>query len=79
MVNEVIIPAFGTSDEDVKFIKWLKNVGDTIKKGDLLCELETDKATTELESFFDGVLLKQLVEADSEIAIGTVIAHIGDE
>lgn len=79
MVNEVIIPAFGTSDEDVKLIKWLKNVGDPVKKGDLLCELETDKATTELESFFDGILLKQLVEVDSEIEIGTVIAHIGDE
>ncbi len=79
MVNEVIIPSFGTSDEDVRLVKWLKAEGDTVKKGEALCELETDKATTELESFFDGVLLKQLVEADSEIEIGTVIAHIGDE
>ena len=79
MVNEIIIPYFGTSIEDVRLIKWLKNVGDVVKKGDVLCELETDKATTELESFVEGVLLRQLVEADSEIEIGTVIAHIGNE
>lgn len=79
MVNEVIIPDFGTSVEEVRLVKWLKEVGDTIKKGDALCELETDKATTELESFVEGILLKRLVEDDSEIEIGTVIAHIGEE
>ena len=79
MVNEVIIPDFGTSVDEVKLVKWLKEEGDTIKKGDALCELETDKATTELESFFEGVLLKRLFEDDSEIEIGTVIAHIGEE
>ena len=79
MVNEIIIPDFGTSIEDVRLVRWLKKEGDTVKKGDALCELETDKATTELESFVEGVLLRQLVEADSEIEIGTVIAHIGKE
>ena len=79
MAIEIIIPDFGTSVEEVRLIRWLKKESDTVKKGDALCELETDKATTELESFVEGVLLRQLVEADSEIGIGTVIAHIGKE
>ena len=77
MANEIIIPDFGTSVEEVRLIKWLKKEGETIKKGDALCELETDKATTELESFVEGILLRQLVEAGSEIEIGTTIAYIG--
>ena len=77
MASEIIIPDFGTSVDTVRLIKWLKKEGEAVKKGDALCELETDKATTELESFVEGVLLEQLVEADSEIEIGTVIAYIG--
>ncbi len=79
MANEIIIPDFGTSVDEVKLIKWLKQEGDAVKKGDALCELETDKAATELESFVEGILLRQLVEAGSEIEIGTVIAYIGQE
>ena len=79
MASEIIIPDFGTSVEEVRLIKWLKKEGETVKKGDALCELETDKATTELESFVEGVLLRQLVEADSEIEIGTNIAYVGQE
>ena len=79
MAIEIIIPDFGTSAETVKLVKWLKQVGDFVKKGESLCEIETDKATTELESFVEGVLLEQVVAADSEIPIGTVIARIGKE
>ncbi len=77
MATEVIIPSFGTSKVDVRIMRWQKNVGDPVKRGDVLCELETDKATTELESFADGVLLAQVVPADTEVEIGQVIAHIG--
>ena len=79
MATQIIIPDFGTSVDEVRLVKWLKEEGDAVKKGDALCELETDKAATELESFVEGVLLQQLVEADSEIEIGTVIAYIGQE
>ena len=77
MANEIIIPDFGTSVDEVRLIKWLKQEGEAVKKGDALCELETDKAATELESFVEGILLQQVVEAGSEIEIGTVIAYIG--
>ena len=79
MASEIIIPDFGTSVDTVRLIKWLKEEGQAVQKGDALCELETDKAATELESFVEGILLRQLVEAGSEIEIGTVIAYIGQK
>ena len=50
MANAVIIPDFGTSMDHVVLLNWLKNVGDSVEKGDAICEIETDKATLELES-----------------------------
>ena len=58
-------------------IKWLKKEGDPVKSGDMLAEIETDKATMELESFFDGTLLKQFVPAGSQVAIGAPLCAIG--
>ena len=58
-------------------VKWLKNEGDVIKSGDMLAEVETDKATMELESFFDGTLLKQFVAAGAQVEIGAPLAAIG--
>jgi len=58
-------------------VKWLKKEGDSVKTGDMLAEVETDKATMELESFFDGTLLKQFVPAGSQVAIGAPLAAIG--
>lgn len=78
VAKEVIIPHFGTSVEQVQLLTWLKNVGDEVKAGDVLCEIETDKATTELESFYEGVLLKRMMEEGSEVKIGQVIAYIGE-
>jgi len=43
-------------------VKWLKQEDDAVKSGDMLAEVETDKATMELESFFDGILLRQFVK-----------------
>ncbi len=58
-------------------VKWLKNEGDVVKSGDMLAEVETDKATMELESFFDGTLLKQFVSAGGQVEIGAPLAAIG--
>jgi pyruvate dehydrogenase E2 component (dihydrolipoamide acetyltransferase) len=58
-------------------VKWLKKEGDAVKSGDMLAEVETDKATMELESFFDGTLLKIFAPAGSQIAIGAPLAAIG--
>ena len=58
-------------------VKWLKSEGDKVKAGDMLAEVETDKATMELESFFDGTLLKQFVQAGAQVEIGAPLAAIG--
>ncbi len=58
-------------------VKWLKKEGDAVKNGDMLAEIETDKATMELESFFDGTLLKIFAPAGSTVPIGAPLAAIG--
>jgi len=59
-------------------VKWYKKVGDTVENGDVLAEIETDKATMELENFDDGVLLKLLVSEGEEVEIGKPLAVVGE-
>ncbi len=72
------MPDLGTTVDTVVLVSWLKNEGDTVARGDILCEVETDKAVTELESVAGGVLLSQLVPAGAEIVAGDLIAYIGE-
>ena len=58
-------------------VKWLKKEGDSVKSGDMLAEVETDKATMELECFFDGTLLKIFSPAGSQVAIGAPLCAVG--
>ena len=58
---------------------WLKNEGDQIESGDVIAEIETDKATMELEAFEDGILIKQIAATGSQIPVGSPIAAIGEE
>jgi len=60
-------------------VKWLKKEGDPVSNGDMLAEVETDKATMELESFFDGTLLKLFVEAGAQVEIGAALCAIGEK
>lgn len=59
-------------------VKWLKNEGDPVSNGDMVAEVETDKATMEVECFDEGVLLKQYCSAGDEIPVGGAIAAIGE-
>ena len=59
-------------------VKWLKNEGEEVSNGDVLAEVETDKATMELECFDDGTLLKIYVQAGSEAPIGGPLAAVGE-
>ena len=67
-----------TMEEGV-IASWLKKVGDTVESGDILAEVETDKATMELESFEDGTLLHIGVEESDSVPVDGVIAIIGEE
>ena len=58
-------------------VKWLKQEGDAVKSGDMLAEVETDKATMELESFFEGILLKQFAQVGAQVPIGAPLCAVG--
>ncbi len=77
-MSEVLMPRLSDTMEEGELSKWLKNEGDQIAKGDVLAEIETDKATMDLEAFESGVLEKHLVEAGTVVPIGTPVAVIGD-
>lgn len=60
-------------------VKWLKKEGDPVANGDMIAEVETDKATMEVECFDDGILLKQYCAEGAEVEVGGAIAAIGEE
>ncbi|MFZ9683241.1 MAG: biotin/lipoyl-containing protein, partial [Cephaloticoccus sp.] len=60
-------------------VKWLKKEGDSVANGDMLAEVETDKATMELECFFDGTLIKIFADAGSQVEIGAPLCAIGEK
>ncbi|MBZ6379965.1 pyruvate dehydrogenase complex E1 component subunit beta [Pacificimonas flava] len=80
MPIEIKLPAMSPTMEEGTLAKWLVAEGDEVNPGDLLAEIETDKATMELEADEGGTVAKLLVEAGSEnIAVGTLIAVIARE
>lgn len=79
MADNVLMPKLGFDMKEGTLVRWVKLEGEKVQKGDVIAEIETDKATVEVESSFTGVLLKHLVEADSIVPIGDAIAIIGKE
>jgi pyruvate dehydrogenase E2 component (dihydrolipoamide acetyltransferase) len=77
MAQIIDMPKLSDTMADGVLVKWLKKEGDAVKTGDMLAEVETDKATMELESFFDGTLLKIFAAAGSKVPIGAPLAAIG--
>jgi len=77
MAIPVILPKQGQSVETCAIVGWKKHVGDAVKSGDILCEVETDKASFEIESPADGALLAIYFEAGSQVPVLTTIAAIG--
>lgn len=72
------MPRLSDTMEEGELAKWLKQVGDPVAKGDAIAEIETDKATMDLEAFEDGVLEQHLVEEGTLVPIGAPVAVIGD-
>lgn len=77
MATVVDMPKLSDTMTVGRLVKWLKNEGDAVKTGDMLAEVETDKATMELENFVDGTLLKQAVAVGAKVPIGAPICVIG--
>src|SRR5262245_5243385 len=80
MAVEVLMPALSPTMTEGKLSKWSKSVGDAVKPGDILAEIETDKATMEVEAVEEGVLDQILVPAGTEgVAVNTPIAIVRGE
>ncbi|MFF2083266.1 dihydrolipoamide acetyltransferase family protein [Nocardia sp. NPDC058176] len=75
---DIIMPRLSDTMEDGVVSSWLKQVGDRITRGEIVAEIETDKALMELEAYDDGVLERILAEPGARIPIGEPIAVIGD-
>ncbi len=78
MAEKVLMPKQGNSVESCILVAWLKKEGDSVAVGDILCEVETDKATIEVESNFEGTFLKALYNEDDDVPVHNLIAIIGD-
>src|SRR6187551_515423 len=77
MPIEIKMPALSPTMEEGTLAKWLVKEGDTVKSGDLMAEIETDKATMEFEAVDEGVIGKILVaEGTDNVKVGTVIATL---
>jgi len=77
MANIIDMPKLSDTMTVGTLVKWKKQEGDAVKSGDILAEVETDKATMELESFFDGTLLKIFVPDGSQVTIGDALCAVG--
>src|SRR5216117_2976729 len=76
MATKIFMEALSPTMEEGRLVKWLKNEGDAVKTGDTLAEVETDKAIMELVARGDGVLRKRLIEENTSMPVGQLIAVI---
>src|SRR4051794_2503615 len=76
MPKEVVMPRLSDTMSEGTVSKWRKQVGEQVNKGEIIAEIETDKATQDLESFDTGTLTKILVNEGETVALGAPIALI---
>ncbi len=80
MPTNILMPALSPTMEKGNLAKWLKKEGDTVKSGDVIAEIETDKATMEVEAVDEGTLAKIVVpEGSQDVAVNSVIAVLAGE
>ncbi len=79
MAEKIMMPKLGFDMAEGTLIRWVKSEGEQIAKGDVLAEIETDKATVEVEAHSVGVMHKHIIQEGTVVPVGSVIAIIGDE
>ena len=79
MATEVIMPRMSDTMEEGKILTWLKGVGDRVEVGDIIAEVETDKADMEMEALDDGFLTEIRAQEGESVPVGGVIALLGEE
>ena len=77
MSSEIVMPRMGLTMETGTIVHWLKQEGESVAVGEPLLEIETDKATVEIEALEGGTLQKIVAKAGDEIPVGGVIAYMG--
>src|SRR5512142_1834860 len=77
MAETISMPKLGFDMAEGTLVRWVKNEGENVNKGDVLAEIETDKATVEVESSASGVVRKLLVNEGSVVPVGDPIAVVG--
>jgi pyruvate/2-oxoglutarate dehydrogenase complex dihydrolipoamide acyltransferase (E2) component len=75
MRTEVKMPNLGGEDTN-KMVAWLKQVGDAVERGEAIAEVETDKATVEMEALTSGTLVEIVAQIGDDVPVGDVIAYI---
>ncbi len=76
---EFLMPTLGADMTEGTLVEWKKQIGDRVSKGDILAEVETDKAAIEVESFSNGVLDQLLIKPGDTVPVGTVMAIIRED
>src|SRR3954469_2694486 len=77
MATDVTMPRLSDSMEEGTILKWIVEEGGEVKRGEPLCEIETDKANMTYEADTDGVLVEIVVQEGETVALGEVIARVG--
>ncbi len=77
MISEVVMPQMGADMTEGTVVRWLKNEGEAVERGEIIAEIETDKANVEIEAFESGVFRKVLAQEGDTVDVGTLIAVIG--
>ena len=78
MIQKVTLPKLGESVEQATLERWIKQEGDAVTPGEILCEITTDKATLEVESTHKGTLVMIVARRGQEVPVGALIAVVGD-
>ena len=78
MVEKIVMPQGGQDIAEGRVVRWFKSEGDKVKKGEVICEVETEKAAFEVESPTDGVLLKIIVPAGKVAQVFSAIGLVGE-
>ncbi|HXA42840.1 MAG TPA: dihydrolipoamide acetyltransferase family protein [Candidatus Solibacter sp.] len=78
MAKDILMPQMGYDMTEGTVVRWVKKVGDRVHRGDIVAEIETDKATVEIEAFESGTLLRTLADPGETIPVGVPIATLGE-
>ena len=78
MSEELTMPRLSDTMEEGRIGRWLKREGDSFREGDIIAEIETDKATMEFQAYDDGTVLRIIVDDGETAALGAPIAIVGD-